>query len=422
MDRHGLMVQMGANVMPRNMGRLLLMRVVMILCQLLLVLISLFYEGIAIPLQQMMAVITLYIVVNIASLLLLQRSWGLTKRVYFAQLVTDVLFLTLLLYYSGGYTNPFISLYLLPLIIVSATLSKPYTFFIATLMLLCYTFLVFNYWPLFTMEKVGTSGFHLHLLGMWFSFALSVGLIVFFIMRMTQSIQERDMRLADMREKSERDSHVLALGAMAAGTAHELGTPLSTIAVVAHELECDYSDDDEITQHSAVIKSELDRCKQVLSQLSNSAGQLRAEGGRKLAFDLYIRETVTQWQIIRPHVNIRVTAGKNESSPQLVADITLTQALHNLLNNAADASVNAIELIYTWDTDILSIEVRDDGQGFPQYILDHCGQPEISTKGTGRGLGLFLSCAVIDRLGGELYLYNIAEGACARVTLPRNLC
>jgi len=412
----------GVGILPANMGRVLLMRAVLILCQLLLVLISLFYDGIDLALPQLMILITLYIAVNVASFLFLMRNKGLNERSYFCQLMLDVLFLTLLLYFSGGYTNPLISLYLLPLIIVSSTLGRRQAMAMALVILVCYTLLVFFYRPLFvTGAMVGTSGFHMHLLGMWFSFVLSVGLIVFFIMRMSESIRVRDRRLAEMREVAERDSHVLALGAMAAVAAHELGTPLATMAVVSHEMECDYADNREITSQTALLKTELTRCKQVLSQLSASAGQLRAEGGRRLRFDAYMREVSTQWQMMRPRAEIRLRQDSDGLAPELVADITLTQALYNLLNNAADASPKGMMLAFGWNDDSLWLEIGDQGPGFPQYILDHSGQPEISTKTTGSGLGLFLSRAVLERLGGKLELSNPVDGgACAQVILPRS--
>ncbi len=291
------------SIVPGNMGRVLLMRAVLILCQLLLVLLSLLYDGITLSLAPIMVVITVYIAVNVVSLLLLLKRRKPSERAYFFQLLLDVLFLTLLLYFSGGYTNPFVSLYLLPLIVVATTLDKRYAWAMAVAVLSGYTLMVFEYHPLFVMGGGHASqiaGFHLHLLGMWFSFALSVGLIVFFIMRMSQSIRERDIRLAQMRETAERDSHVLALGAMAAGAAHELGTPLATMAVVSHELACDFADNREIVEQVAILENELARCKQVLSQLSATAGQLRAEGGQRMVFDRYVRDAVTRWQVMRP--------------------------------------------------------------------------------------------------------------------------
>ncbi|MDQ6995113.1 MAG: ATP-binding protein [Mariprofundaceae bacterium] len=407
--------------LPSNIGRLLLMRVVLILCQLLLVLISIFSDAITLPLMQMMIAITCYILVNLVSHLMLLRSKGLSERIYFTQLLIDILFLTLFLYFSGGYSNPFISLYLLPLIIVSSTMGRREVTLTAVIILLCYTVLVFFYHPLFVMQPHDeTSIFHLHLLGMWFSFALSVGLIVFFIMRMTHSIQQRDQRLAEMREKAERDNYILALGAMAAGAAHELGTPLATMAVVSHELACDFKDNDEIVSQVDVMKAELERCKQVLAQLSSNAGQLRAEGGRKLKFDVYVHEITMQWHITRPHVTMNIYQKVEGEAPDFIADVTLTQALANLLNNAADASPQGISVNFGWDEKLLWLEVRDQGCGFPAYVLAHIGEPDISSKGTGRGLGLLLSKAVFERLGGSLKLLNPDDGgACARVVLPR---
>jgi two-component system sensor histidine kinase RegB len=282
--------------------------------------------------------------------------------------------------------------------------------------------LVFQYQPLFVSETSAAeaSGFHLHLLGMWFSFVLSVGLIVFFIMRMIRSIRDRDARLAEMRERAERDSHVLALGAMAAGAAHELGTPLATMAVVSHELACDFSDNQEVCEQTAILKHELSRCKEVLSQLSVSAGQLRAEGGNSITFDRYIHDAVTRWQLMRPQAEVRLEQRGEGEVPELIADITLTQALYNLLNNAADAADRGMVIRFGWDEQQLWLEVHDQGDGFPTYVLEHAGQPEISNKGSGRGLGLFLSFAVVDRLGGKLELCNPDQGgACARIVLPR---
>jgi len=416
-------IHMKMPILPKNMGRLLLIRATLIFCQLLLVLVSLFYDGIDLELPAMMVIITLYIVVNILSLLFLLRKKGLSEAAYFTQLLMDTLFLTLLLYFSGGYTNPFISLYLLLLIVVSSTMARKHAMLMGAITLVCYTFLVFFYHPLFVMNSHGETGFHAHLLGMWFNFVLSVGLIVFFIMRMMQSIQERDKILSELREKSARDSHVLALGALAAGAAHELGTPLSTMSIVTHELACDYGEDEVITNQMQILKTEISRCKQVLSQLASHAGQLKAEGGRKQKLDDYLHEVLVHWQVERPLAAVRIVQdGSVEDQsdvPELIVDATLTQTLSNLLNNAADASEACIDVRYGWDRKMLWIEVRDKGEGYPQHVLEHIGQVDISSKPTGSGLGLFLSCAVIERLGGDLILSNPASGgACARIHLP----
>jgi two-component system sensor histidine kinase RegB len=253
---------------------------------------------------------------------------------------------------------------------------------------------------------------------MWFSFVLSVALIVFFIMRMSDALREREKRLADMREKAARDELVVALGALAAGAAHELGTPLSTMAVVSGELAHTHAGDREAAAKLQILREQIRRCRHILSQISASAGQARAEEGRGLAVDAYIREVLAQWRSIRPETSVSVEVQAGEA-PVLMADVTLTQAIINILNNAADASPEHIDLSCRWQDGHIEIEVNDDGQGLPPDLQQRIGSPFISTKSGGRGLGLFLSRAVVERLGGSLTLADRQpHGVCARLTLP----
>lgn len=408
-----------APTLSRNLKRLLQMRSILILCQAALVLLSFLIPGVHLQLWPMLAVIVTYTAVNLVSIRMLHSQEEISEQAYFAQLILDVLFLTVLLYLSGGYTNPFISLYLLPLIIVSSTLPRAYAWSMATLVLVCYSLLVFFYWPLFGMQQGHmANGFHLHLVGMWFSFILSVSLIVFFVMRMSDALRERERHLADMREKSARDELVVSLGALAAGAAHELGTPLATMAVVVGELGRTHADNPEQIK---ILKEQLQRCKEILSQISASAGAARAEEGRSLPVDAYLLEVLEQWQSTRPETDVAVDMATG-SAPRLVADVTLTQALFNILNNAADASPARIELACRWSGDGIVIEVCDEGAGLPDGFRHQLGAPFVSTKSGGRGLGLFLSQAVIERLGGSLTLADRQpHGACARIALPGSI-
>ena len=408
-----------APTLSRNLKRLLQMRSLLILCQAVLVLLSFLLSEIRLHLWPMLGIIAAYAVVNVVSIRLLRDQREISERAYFAQLILDVLFLTLLLYFSGGYSNPLIWLYLLPLFIVSSTLPRAYAWSMAGLVLVCYSLLVFFYQPLFVMMH-GHAGmdFHLHLVGMWVSFVLSVALIVFFIMHMSDALREREKRLADLREKTARDELVVALGALAAGAAHELGTPLATMAVVAGELAHDYAGDPEAAGKMQILKEQLRRCRDILSQISASAGQARAEEGRSIPLDSYMRQLLEQWQSTRPGTSVELDVPTG-TPPSLVADVTLTQALFNLLNNAADASPEHIWLACRWQNDRIEIEVCDEGPGLPEGFRQQLGSPFVSTKSGGRGLGLFLSQAVIERLGGSLTLADRQpRGVCARVTLP----
>jgi len=411
-----------APALSRNLKRLLQMRTVMILCQALLVLLSFVMPEVQPALWPMLAIIVAYAVVNLASVQLFRNHGEISERAYFAQLLLDVAFLTLLLYFSGGYTNPFISLYLLPLIIVSSTLPAIYAWSMGGLVLACYSLLVFFYHPLFVMHHGhgADTGFHIHLVGMWFSFVLSVALIVFFIMRMSDVLREREKRLAALREKAARDEMVVALGALAAGAAHELGTPLATMAVVAGELAHDHAGDPDATAKLEILKSQIRRCREILSQISASAGEARAEGGRNQPLDSYLKQLLEQWQSTRPGTEVELDIAYG-TAPSLVADVTLSQALINLLNNAADASPGFVSLACRWQDGQCTIEVCDAGPGLPEDLKEQLGTPFVSTKSGGRGLGLFLSRAVIERLGGSMMLNErYPHGVCVRVTLPCN--
>ncbi|HXH65179.1 MAG TPA: ATP-binding protein [Mariprofundaceae bacterium] len=408
-----------APTLSRNLRRLLQVRSALILCQAALLLSALLLPGLQLEVWTMSGAIAVYALVHVASIAMFRGQDEISERAYFGQLLLDVAFLTLLLYFSGGYTNPFISLYLLPLFIAASTLPGRYAWSMAGLVLACYSLLVFFYRPLFSMQHGhADAGFHLHLVGMWFSFVLSVALIVFFIMRMSDALREREKRLADMREKATRDELVVALGALAAGAAHELGTPLSTMAVIAGELARDHAGDRQSAGRIEILREQIRRCRHILSQISASAGQSRAEGGRGLAVDAYIREVLAQWRSMRPEASVSVDMQSGEA-PALVADVTLTQAIINLLDNAADASPALIGLSCRWRDGHIEIEVCDEGQGLPPDLQQKIGSPFVSTKSGGRGLGLFLSRAVVERLGGNLTLSERQpHGVCARLTLP----
>jgi two-component system, sensor histidine kinase RegB len=408
-----------APTLSRNLKSLLQVRSTLILCQAAMVVFSFVIPDLRLQVWPMIAIIMAYAVVNIASMVMFRNCRDISEHSFFGQLILDVAFLTLLLYFSGGYTNPFISLYLLPLFIVSSTLPGRYAWSMAALVMTCYSLLVFYYQPLFiTGHNHADMGFHLHLVGMWFSFVLSVVLIVFIIKRMSDALRERERRLADMREKAARDELVVALGAMAAGAAHELGTPLSTMAVIAGELAREHADDRDTAGNIHLLREQVRRCKDILSQISASAGQGRAEGGRSLPVDIYLRGVLEQWQSTRPEasVSMDIQSGK---APALLADVKLTQAICNILNNAADASPERIWLVCRWHDDRIEIEVHDEGTGLPADFREQIGSPFVSTKSGGRGLGLFLSRAVIERLGGTLVLTDRKpQGVCARLSLP----
>jgi two-component system sensor histidine kinase RegB len=257
---------------------------------------------------------------------------------------------------------------------------------------------------------------------MWIGFVLLAVLVAHFIVRMGDTLRQRDRLLAREREKALRDERLVALGTLAAGTAHELATPLGTLTVLSRDLSEDYADaDPELAERLALMDEQVDRCKATLDNLSASAGEIRAESGGRQSLDQFLDGVVTEWRATRPDAEAACQWQGPEPAPTIVGERVLAQALLNLLNNAADACPEGIELYGAWTADQLTLEVCDRGPGLDARAKAAAGRDRFSTKepGQGLGLGLFLSHAVIGRLGGEIHLYNRdGGGACTRVWLP----
>lgn len=375
----------------------------------------------ALPLRPLIVVIAAMALFNFLTWLRIQRPWPVGEAELFAHLVLDVAVLTALLYFSGGSTNPFVILYLLPLALTAAALPMGYAWAMAAISIACYTLLMFFYIPLPRSHAAHGDDFGLHVLGMWLGFLLSAGLIAWFAVRMAETQRSRDRLLAQMREDELRNERILALGTLAAGAAHELGTPLSTMAIVTKEMAHEAAAVPGMGENLRILRDQIGRCKTILSNLSASAGQTRAEGGRRLSLENYLKEVLDVWQSTRLGVTARRHVEGPHPAPEIVAEHTLSQAIVNILNNAADASPESVDIAAHWSERELILEVCDRGEGLTPTVAANIGQPFFTTKETGKGLGLglFLAHATLHRFGGTVQLYNRdGGGVCTRLTLP----
>lgn len=376
------------------------------------------------PVVPMAFLLAIWCVASLLSWVRLRGREEIADSVFVVQLLLDVVMLGLLLYLSGGSTNPLTLLLLLPLIVSAALLPGVYSWIIAAAIVGCYTLLLFRYVPL---PIAGHShaeearDFELHIIGMWLGFVLSAGLIVAFVAKMGSTLRERDRLLSESKQRALRDERIVALGALAAGAAHELGTPLGTIALLAEEIGLEHEDDKGLQQRLTVLREQVGRCKRTLSMLSLSAGQSQAASGHRVPVDEYLQEIIERWCALRPATEARVDLAGDRPAPVIVAEQTLSQAIISILNNAADASSDYVELKARWDWERLTLEVCDHGAGLAPAALSAAGKTVFSTKapGEGLGLGLYLAYSVVDRLGGEMLLFNREEGgACTWLTLP----
>lgn len=411
--------------LSNNLRRLFLLRNIAIFIQ--IVIFSLVYHVIELDLPWKSIVITIgvFLVINFLTRIRLHYRWPVTNPEFFLQLLIDIGALTVLLYFSGGSTNPFISLYLIPLIIAATVLPWHYTWIMAVASISCYTLLLFYYMPLPHNHTDDHSRhmfeFNLHVAGMWLTFVLSTLLITGFVVKMSTSIRDRDRELAKSREKSLQNEQILALGALAAGAAHELGTPLSTVAIIAHELKQDYPDDSEFQHNIQILRDQIKLCKQTLTQLLADAGQTRAEEANGEPVDLFLKKIIDKWQLIRPSVKFTYQCKGGQPAPIITNTQLLSQSILNLLNNAADASVDQVNISSNWDHNLLHIEILDDGEGLNEEAMERAGEAFFTSKGPekGLGIGLFLANTNIERFGGSVRLFNRPEGgACTHVDLP----
>lgn len=389
--------------------------------QMLAIFVALRWLALPLPVMALTAILLIHTLWNGFTAWRAQQPRPVDDSEFFLQLLTDVLALSGVFYLTGGATNPFVGFYLLPLMIAATVLPKRFVWGMAIIAIGCYSLLMYTYLPLDPDSQMQhAASFNQHVFGMWFSFVLSAGLVSFFVTNMAQTLRERDRALAESREQTLRDENLVALGTLAAGAAHELGTPLNTMAIVTDELKEDYpvQKDAELNAQLTLISEQIQRCKKALSVISASAGELRADAGEALPVDTYLQDLIHQWQTEQPSVALQQHINGAPPSPHLIADIALAQAITNILNNAAEASPQWVAVHADWTPQTLTLEIRDHGPGFSPAALTHIGNSPFSEKEKGMGMGLLLAHSVIDRLGGKLDFANEQQGACVRITLP----
>jgi two-component system sensor histidine kinase RegB len=344
----------------------------------------------------------------------LRRAVSPSQQEFLLHLLLDVLGLCVLLYFTGGATNPFISYLLVPVTIAAATLPWLQATGVAASALCSYSLLLFYYQPLpaFMPTAAGEHAEHmsgsnpvpnLHSVGMWLNFAVSAALIIYFVVKMAAELRVREAKLRQYREETLRNEQIVAVATQAAGTAHALGTPLATMAVLLKEMVVEHTDQPLLLHDLTTLQNQVNNCRVTLQSLARKADFKHREP-QQLPLAAFLKSMVQQWQLLRPEVpcHFAVPAG---DSPTLAVDTTLEQALINILNNSADASPTGISIMASWDAHQWQLQVRDQGAGIAREVQELLGTSIISNKADGMGVGLVLSQATLNRLGGSVSLY-----------------
>lgn len=401
------------------------MRVSAILGKLITILFVHFGLGLSLPLGPMLLIVAGLSAWNAVAFLRLRNSpEQITQYEVLFHLLIDVAALTALLGLAGGPSNPFVSLYLVPVTLATVAMPTRQAMVITVLCVFLYGLLLGIFLPMEEPHPVLGGNFNLLLIGMWVNFVIAAWMITVFVRFMASVLRRQDLRLSQARESTLRNEQIVALGTVAAGAAHQLGTPLSTMSMVIDELRNERRDDDILQQDLELLNSQLAVCKETLEDLKDAGAAGSDQGGRTVSLRQHVARIIDTWRLMHPKIQPIIDYKEPFIDVEISQDPTLMHALLNLLNNAAEASVDngrsGVEVAITSDGSVLTLIIDDEGTGLDSDRVRHAGRVVQTTKPSGMGIGLVLANATVDRFGGRVTLMDSpeGEGARTRIELP----
>ena len=417
-------MQLQLTASPRTLLQMLLgLRGVAVLGQSLSIAIAGRWLHLSLPLELMTLALLALAATALLSALRLRSALPATQLEITAQLLVDVAQLSAMLYLSGGTTNPFTSLLLLPVAFAAAALAWRYLACITLACLGSYVWLIDHNRPLMLMHTNPMAAFDLHMLGMHVTFVLSTALLAGALSLMAAQMRRGAQAVAELREAAMRREHLSAMGLLAAGAAHELSTPLFSMAMLVEELRGTHSIDRQFHADLGLLGRQIQLCKERLGTLLRGAGADGAPATQRAPVRQLLQQIIDGWSTVRPGVRLAVDWQALTEAALLDVDEGFSQALTSLLDNAADASAargsEQIALSFRHTEQGLQILIDDDGAGLNATSRQRAGKAVFSTKPGGFGLGLALSHANLNRLNGQVTLTSRAEGGTRTIiTMP----
>jgi two-component system sensor histidine kinase RegB len=378
---------------------------------------------VAIVLQFQLPMIACVFLIALAAILnlALTRLFPANKRLrpvgVFAVLVFDVAQLTGLLALTGGLTNPFCILLVVPVIISATTLPPRFTAILAAVTIAFATALAFVHLPLPWYPGTELQIPLVFVAGMWVAVVSALVFTAFYVYR----VAEEARRLADALAATElvlqREQHISALDGMAAAAAHELGTPLATISLVAKEMGREPFDLENLREDIALLRTQADRCREILRRLSTLGA-----GDEEHLSRMVLRTMIEE--VVAPHreFGIEITTpieSKAGTEPVCRRNPGIIYGLGNLVENAVDFAKEVVEIRLSWDEQTVRVRILDDGPGFPPEVLDNVGEPDLRLSrlpnrprngGGGLGLGIFIAKTLLERSGAKIRFSNAFSG------------
>lgn len=383
--------------------------------------------GFPLPIWPALGIVALTAITNIFLRARKPRPQRLNERRATLILGFDIVQLALLLYLTGGLANPFSVLFLAPVLISATALSPRSTLVLGALAVLLATALGFYHHPLPWYPDSAYTPPSLFMLGMWASVLVSVAFIGGYALAVAKETRQLSDALAEAELVLAREQHLSALDGLAAAAAHELGTPLATIAIVVRELERDLPENSPHRDDIALLREQSERCRSILRTLTS------LESGKtpfdRMPLSHLLEEVVTPHQPFGVTVEVELPADRT-GEPVVTRNPAILYGLGNIVENAVDFANDRVTVRPRWDRDEVVIVVTDDGPGFAPEVINRIGEPYVTMRRRrseddaqgGLGLGFFIAKTLLERTGASLSLENRVfpdSGAIVRVRWPR---
>ncbi|GAB3026743.1 MULTISPECIES: ATP-binding protein [Oleiagrimonas] len=416
MHSHSNALRTGPRALARSLAWL---RISAIAGQCICIFIVYLWLDMAIPLLALLIGVGALAIFAVFAAWRLQRTWPLSELECVGHILVDTLVLSYLLYLTGGASNPFITLMLVPIGLSAAALSTGAVLGVAVICGLAYLVLLLWSMPLPPIHTYGFTDFRLLVAGMVMNFIIMALLLGVFISRLAQALRDQQGEVQRIRERALRDEGILAIATQAASAAHEMNTPLSTMRTLLPELRREHTDDAQLNEDLELLQSQVERCRDSLREMVSFGKAQLSQSPEKVSMQRFVQDCLQRFRLLRPETDVQLTL---KAPPEFILHMQpgLCHALINLLNNAADASASTGHDEVFLDARIngpwFELAVRDHGPGFAD--LDTLTGLGYTQKQTGLGLGLALAEATAERMDGELVAHNVDGGGEIRLRLP----
>ena len=407
---------------PRaRLRTLTLIRWIAIVGQAFTILVVHFSLGLALPLVPLLGAVALSALINLVLSVSLAPTTRLTERGAGLLLGYDVAQLAFLLALTGGLQNPFSILLLVPVTLSATILSLRTTVLLCLAVILAATIL-----GLCPSDLPWSGGVFrlpgLYLLGFWLALVLGTALIAGYAWRVADEARRLADALAAAQMALAREQQLSALGGLAAAAAHELGTPLATIAVTAREIANSLPADSPLSEDAAELVGQSQRCREILRSLSQRRVEEDHAPFTRLPLS-HLLEAIAE-PYLMPDIDLRVEVERHagaDAEPHLAPSPELKHGLGNLVDNAMRFATNEVRIAVVLSPEQVELRIEDDGPGFPPEVLEFLGEPYLSSQDEagGLGLGIFIAQSLLARTGARLQFGNLGRGARVAVVWPR---